>query len=80
MSDEHGYSPADLPLYFEWHGETHGPRPPLLLVHGGGSTIESNWGNLIPLDLKEIVALDIAPSASSASSFDIWIDNLQFIP
>jgi len=40
----------------------------------------TGWGNPIPLDLKEIVALDIAPSASSASSFDIWIDNLQFIP
>ena len=48
MSDEHGYSSADLPLYFEWHGEPRGSRPPLLLVHGGGSTIESNWGQLIP--------------------------------
>ncbi|HEX3192975.1 MAG TPA: alpha/beta fold hydrolase [Streptosporangiaceae bacterium] len=48
MSEEHGYSSAGLPLYFEWHGEPHGSRPPLLLVHGGGSTIESNWGLLIP--------------------------------
>ena len=23
-------------------------RPPLLLLHGGGSTIESNWGRLVP--------------------------------
>jgi hypothetical protein len=43
MGDEHGYSSSDLPLYFEWHGDTHGSQPPLLLVHGGGSTIESNW-------------------------------------
>src|SRR2546421_9209641 len=48
MSEEHGYSSAGLPLYFEWHGEPHGSRPPLLLVHGGGSTIESNWGQVIP--------------------------------
>jgi pimeloyl-ACP methyl ester carboxylesterase len=48
MIGEHGYSSADLPLYFEWHGEHHGSRLPLLLVHGGGSTIESNWGQLIP--------------------------------
>ena len=48
MRDEHGYSSAGLPLYFEGHGELHGSRPPLLLVHGGGSTIESNWGLLIP--------------------------------
>ncbi|MEV4348427.1 alpha/beta hydrolase [Actinoplanes sp. NPDC049596] len=32
-------------LYSEWHGQ--GDRP-LLLIHGGGSTIESNWGRLIP--------------------------------
>jgi pimeloyl-ACP methyl ester carboxylesterase len=48
MGDERGYSSAELPLYFEWHGEAHGSQPPLLLVHGGGSTIESNWGLLIP--------------------------------
>jgi pimeloyl-ACP methyl ester carboxylesterase len=48
MSDERGYSSADLPLYFEWHGKAGGPLPPLLLIHGGGSTIESNWGRLIP--------------------------------
>jgi pimeloyl-ACP methyl ester carboxylesterase len=48
MSGEHGYSSADLPLYYEWHGKSRGSQPPLLLVHGGGSTIESNWGQLIP--------------------------------
>ena len=47
MSDVRGYSSADLPLYYEWHGVPHDSRPPLLLVHGGGSTIESNWGRLI---------------------------------
>jgi len=48
VSDDHGYSSADLPLYFEWHGKAHESQPPLLLIHGGGSTIESNWGRLIP--------------------------------
>src|SRR3954466_3845387 len=48
MADQHGFSSADLALYFEWHGESAGSQPPLLLVHGGGSTIESNWGRLIP--------------------------------
>ncbi len=43
------------------------------------SDLVTGWGNPIPLDLKEIVALDIAPSASSASNFDIWVDNLQFV-
>jgi pimeloyl-ACP methyl ester carboxylesterase len=48
MTDERGYSSAELPLYYEWHGKADGSRPPLLLIHGGGSTIESNWGRLIP--------------------------------
>lgn len=38
----------------------------------------TGWGTPIPLDPKSIVALDIAPSAASASDFDIWIDNLSF--
>src|SRR2546423_3930257 len=48
MSNGRGYSSADLPLYFEWHGEPEAAQPPLLLIHGGGATIESNWGQLIP--------------------------------
>ena len=47
MPAEHGYSSGDLPLYYEWHGEPDRSRPPLLLIHGGGSTIESNWGRFI---------------------------------
>ena len=48
MPAEHGYSSAELPLYFEWHGKPDSSPPALLLLHGGGSTIESNWGRLIP--------------------------------
>lgn len=48
MGVEHGYSSGELPLYFEWHGESQAAQPTLLLVHGGGSTIDSNWGRLIP--------------------------------
>ncbi len=39
----------------------------------------TGWGSPIPLDLKAIVALDVSPSATSASDFDIWIDNVQFV-
>ena len=49
MKTEHGYSSADLPLYYEWHAEPGASQPPILLLHGGGSTIESNWACLIPL-------------------------------
>jgi hypothetical protein len=43
------------------------------------ASFATGWGTPIPLDLHEVVALDIAPSASSASNFDISIDNLQFV-
>jgi pimeloyl-ACP methyl ester carboxylesterase len=46
-------------LYFEWHGESRGDEPPLLLLHGGGSTIESNWGRLIPLLQRRILAVEL---------------------
>jgi hypothetical protein len=44
------------------------------------SELITGWGNPIALDPKSIVALDIAPSAASAIDFDIWIDNVQFVP
>jgi pimeloyl-ACP methyl ester carboxylesterase len=48
-------------LYHEWHGVPAGPHPPLLLIHGGGSTIESNWGRLIPVlrDSRRILAVEL---------------------
>ncbi|MFC5906198.1 alpha/beta fold hydrolase [Streptacidiphilus monticola] len=61
LSDEHGYSSAELPLYYEWHGKDGAGRPPLLLLHGGGSTIESNWGRLIPAlaDSRRMLAVEL---------------------
>ncbi|MEV4642307.1 alpha/beta fold hydrolase [Actinoplanes sp. NPDC049548] len=51
----------DLPLYHEWHGRSGGSHPPLLLLHGGGSTIESNWGRLIPAleDVRRMLAVEL---------------------
>ena len=41
-----GYAPVNgLKLYYEIHGQGR----PLVLIHGGGSTIESNWSRVIPL-------------------------------
>jgi pimeloyl-ACP methyl ester carboxylesterase len=59
VSDQRGYATADLPLYYEWHG--NGDSSPLLLLHGGGSTIESNWGKLIAaLDgTRRILAVEL---------------------
>ena len=38
-----------LHLYYEVHGSGDGHSPPLLLLHGGGSTIASNFSKLLPL-------------------------------
>ena len=46
MDFDEGRSSGAAGLYYQWHGPV-GDRPPLLLVHGGGSTIDSNWGALI---------------------------------
>jgi len=55
------YSTGELPLYYEWHGKPQEGRAPLLLIHGGGSTIESNWGRLIPVveDSRQLLAVEL---------------------
>jgi pimeloyl-ACP methyl ester carboxylesterase len=77
MSDEHGFSSAHLPLYFEWHGKADGSRRPLLLVHGGGATIESNWGQLLSalVDSRRLLAVELqghgrTGSGDHAASFE----------
>jgi pimeloyl-ACP methyl ester carboxylesterase len=43
-----GYAPVNgLRLYYEIHGATMGDRPPLVLLHGGGSTIETSFGKVL---------------------------------
>ena len=45
MSVQQGYAAVGaLRMYYEVHGEARAGRAPLVLVHGGGSTIESNFG------------------------------------
>ncbi|WP_106129701.1 alpha/beta fold hydrolase [Pseudosporangium ferrugineum] len=50
-----------LRLYYEWHGKPGASPFPLLLIHGGGSTIESNWGRLIPAleESRRILAVEL---------------------
>jgi pimeloyl-ACP methyl ester carboxylesterase len=43
----HGYAPVNgLEMYYEIHGPAEGT--PLVLLHGGGSTIETSFGALLP--------------------------------
>jgi len=53
-----GYSEVNgISMYYELYGE----GKPLVLVHGGGSTIQSNFGKLIPLFAKnrKVIAVEL---------------------
>jgi pimeloyl-ACP methyl ester carboxylesterase len=44
-----GYAPVNgLRMYYEIHGPTNPVHPPLVLLHGGGDTIETSFGHLLP--------------------------------
>jgi pimeloyl-ACP methyl ester carboxylesterase len=44
-----GYAPVNgLKMYYEIHGSNTGGNPPLVLLHGGGSTIETSFGKILP--------------------------------
>ncbi|PIW59889.1 alpha/beta hydrolase [Shewanella sp. CG12_big_fil_rev_8_21_14_0_65_47_15] len=38
-----------LQIYFEIHGVANSPQPPLVLLHGGGDTIGTSFGHLLPV-------------------------------
>ena len=47
---QRGYAPVNgLRMYYEIHGHASPARPPLVLLHGGGSTIETSFAKLLPL-------------------------------
>lgn len=53
-----GYSELNgLKMYYEIHGQ----GTPLVLIHGGGSTIQTNFGKLIPLLAKnrQVIAVEL---------------------
>jgi len=55
---QNGYSEVNgLKMYYEIYGE----GKPLVLIHGGGSTIQTTYGNIIPLLAKnrKIIAMDL---------------------
>lgn len=44
-----GYAPVNgLRIYYEVHGAAHPDRPPLVLLHGGGDTIQTSFGRILP--------------------------------
>ena len=54
------YAPVNgLQLYYAIHGTPRADRAPLVLIHGGGSTIESNWSRILPLLAKSRMVIAI---------------------
>lgn len=48
-----GYAPINgLEMYYEIHGAANSAEPPLVLLHGGGSTIETTFGKTLALFAK----------------------------
>ena len=44
-----GYAPVNgLRIYYEIHGAAVPERPPLVLLHGGGDTIKTSFGKILP--------------------------------
>jgi len=76
-----GYAPINgLNLYYEIHGEG---EIPLVLIHGGGSTIETTFGNILPLLARHgcVIALELqahgrTSDRDSAESFEQDADDV----
>lgn len=57
-NSQSGYSEVNgLKMYYE----IYGLGKPLVLIHGGGSTIETSFGNIIPILSKsrQIIAMEL---------------------
>lgn len=56
-----GYAPVDgLRMYYEIHGRGDHRTPPLVLLHGGGSTIETSFGQTLPrlAKTRQVIAVE----------------------
>jgi len=56
-----GYAPVNgLKMYYEIHGSDIGGRPPLGLLHGGGPTLRTSVGKILPALAKDrqVIAIE----------------------
>ena len=56
-----GYAPVHgLEMYYEIHGEKRGAEPPVLLLHGGPTTITTSFGLMLPTltAKRQIIAVE----------------------
>lgn len=64
-ASEKGYSDVNgMKMYYEIYGE----GKPLVLIHGGGSTIETTFGRVIPMLAKkyQVIAMDLQAHGRTA--------------
>lgn len=62
---ETGYKDiAGIRMYYE----KHGAGKPLVLIHGGGSTIDSTWGRMLPLLKKDFMVIVMELQAHGRTS------------
>src|SRR6202046_1422559 len=58
LISKHGYSQVNgIKMYYEIYGQ----GKPLVLIHGGGSTIETTFGRVIPILAQKykVIAMDL---------------------
>jgi len=80
IKKDSGYAPVnDLKMYYEIHGE----GVPLVLIHGGGSTIQTSFGKILPLLAQhyEVIAVELQAHGhtndrDSAESFEQDADDI----
>jgi pimeloyl-ACP methyl ester carboxylesterase len=56
-----GYAPVNgLRMYYEIHGTATAGQPPLVLLHGGGDTIQTSFGHVLPVWAKtrQVIAVE----------------------
>ncbi|MCY1419767.1 hypothetical protein D9M71_353630 [compost metagenome] len=56
-----GYAPVNgLRIYFEIHGGANPTQPPLVLLHGGGDTIRTSFGQILPVlaRARQVIAFE----------------------
>lgn len=61
VGSQSGYASIhSLEMYYEIHGAANSARPPLVLLHGGGDTIQTSFGHVLPMLARDrqIVAFE----------------------
>ena len=80
-----GYASVNgIKMYYELHGTAVANHPALVLLHGGGSTIQTTFGRILPALTKahQVVAVEVqahghtsdrdAPETFQQDADDVW--------